>query len=124
MHRLVSWITHHIGSGSVDPNIKTYEWWGYMYQGLPSYVSAENIYTSGLTIQRYVPPKDSWTLKRQEEGKTGWAYGPPETLMIPEAGVILERQVSTPTSRRLSREVAKRYGIEIPEGSDVTVDLS
>jgi hypothetical protein len=85
---LVDWICHHIGRMSFEG----LEWWGYTYPGLPPYMdTGKRTYESGLTIQRFVPPCDSFTLRMLNEGRLAPGYGPPVDLAIPATGQIQTR---------------------------------
>lgn len=86
--RLLDWILHHIGRRDFDGLV----WWGMTYPGQPIYMSArENWYTSGLTIQKYVEPRDKFTAELVERGTLGHAYGLPDDLEIPEKGAVQVR---------------------------------
>lgn len=80
--RLIDWILHHIGRMDFDG----LEWWGATYVGQPDYMRRAD-WSSGLVIQRYVPP-DGLMQRAQDEGRYGFGYGPPEHLEIPEKGIV------------------------------------
>ncbi len=82
--RLLGWVLHYTGRF----DLTGIEWWGFTYTGLPSYMDGRYDWSSGLTIQHYVEPTDKLTRDAQAEGRVGCAYGKPETLEIPESGVV------------------------------------
>ncbi len=89
--KLVGWICHHVGRMDLDG----LEWWGFTYPGQPAYMGTGTIaraHDSGLTIQRFIAPTDSWVVKAVAEGRIGPAYGEPEWLDIPERGVVLAQK--------------------------------
>lgn len=82
--RLVEWILHYTGRFDFDG----IEWWGYTYTGLPAYMDGRYDWSSGLTIQRYIEPESATVRAAQAEGRMGWAYDKPDSLPIPEPGVV------------------------------------
>jgi hypothetical protein len=91
--RPINWILHHLGR----LDLADLEWWGFTYPGQPPYMGGTRDRTglsSGLTIQRFVPPSHPWTLQSLDEGRIGPVYGEPEDLEIPERGHYRIERVS------------------------------
>lgn len=86
--KVLDWILYHIGRRDFDGLV----WWGMTYPGQPIYMaSREGFYTSGLTIQKYVEPRDKFAAELVERGTLGHAYGKPDDLEIPEKGIVQVR---------------------------------
>lgn len=84
--KLFNWILHYVGR----LDLSELEWFGYTYSGQPNYMQLDrtNIYTSGLTIQYFVEPKDNFMKRLLDEGKIGLDYGTPSNLLIPDKGYV------------------------------------